>query len=284
MRELAADGIPIAKSLLVLGFSRAAFYEWEAKPVSDRDWDDAHLTNAAIGIHGEDPEFGYRFVADELQAAGWDVSERRVWRLCSQAGLFSFHAKKRGKGRRPGPPVHDDLVRRKFVAAGPNQLWLTDITEHPTGEGKLYFCAIKDVFSNVIVGYAMADRMTSHLAVAALQDAIGRRGPAQGCAVHSDRGSQFRSRRFAEALKRHGLHGSMGRVASAGDNAAMESFFALLQKNLLNRHSWTTREHLRGAITLWIERNYHRKRRQRGLGKLTPMEFEMIYKTARRAA
>ncbi|HKY57887.1 MAG TPA: transposase [Aeromicrobium sp.] len=97
MRELAADGIPVAKSLQVLGFSRQAFYEWEANPVSDRDWSDAHLTNAAIEIHREDPEYGYRFVADELETVGWAVSERRVWRLCSQAGLFSFHAKKRGK-------------------------------------------------------------------------------------------------------------------------------------------------------------------------------------------
>jgi len=284
VRDLAASGIPIAKSLQMLGFSRQGFYEWQSDPVSDRDWIDAHLTNAAIAIHREDPEFGYRFVADELRIAGWTASEKRIWRVCSQAGLFSFHAKKRGKGRRPGPPVHDDLVNRQFTASSANELWLTDITEHPTREGKLYLCAIKDVFSNMIVGYAMGDRMTRHLAVAALQDAVGRRRPGRGCVVHSDRGSQFRSRRFVEALKWHGLAGSMGRVASAGDNAAMESFFALLQKNLLNRHTWDTRDQLRGAITLWIERNYHRKRRQRGLGRLTPLEFEMIHKTAAKAA
>lgn len=284
MRDLAAGGIPIAKSLQVLGFSRQAFYEWQADPVSDRDWVDAHLTNEAIEVHREDPEFGYRFVADELRAAGWPVSEKRIWRVCSQAGLFSFHAKKRGKGRRPGPPVHDDLVNRNFKAERPNELWLTDITEHPTREGKLYLCAIKDVFSNTIVGYAMGERMTRHLAVAALQDAVGRRGSVRGCIVHSDRGSQFRSRSFAEALRWHGLIGSMGRVAPAGDNAAMESFFSLLQKNLLNRKTWATRDELRGAITLWIERNYHRKRRQRALGKLTPLEFETIYQTTAKAA
>ena len=284
MNDLAAGGISITKSLRVLGFSRQAFYEWQANPVSDRDWTDAHLTNEAIEVHREDPEFGYRFIADELRAAGWPVSEKRIWRLCSQAELFSFHAKKRGKGRRPGPPVHDDLVNRYFKAERPNELWLTDITEHPTREGKLYLCAIKDVFSNTIVGYAMSERMTRHLAVAALQDAVGRRGPVRGCIVHSDRGSQFRSRSFAKALRRHGLIGSMGRVAAAGDNAAMESFFSLLQKNLLNRKTWDTRDELRGAITHWIERNYHRKRRQRALGKLTPLEFEMIHKTTAKAA
>ena len=284
MRDLAASGISIAKSLRVLGFSRQSYYEWLRDPVSDRDREDAELTNAAMEIQREDPEFGYRFVADELKAAGWKVSEKRVWRICSEAGLWSFHSKKRGKGGRPGPPVHDDLVQRKFTADTPNQLWLTDITEHPTREGKLYLCAIKDVFGNRIVGYAMGPRMTRHLAVAALQDAVSRRGKVAGCVVHSDRGSQFRSRAFAEALRWHGLVGSMGRVASAGDNEAMESFFALLQKNLLNRQTWDSRDQLRSEITRWIERNYHRKRRQRALGKLTPIEFEMIHKTTARAA
>ena len=284
MRDLAASGVPVARSLRVLGFSRAGFYQWQTVPVSDRDWVDAHVTNAAVGIHAEDPEFGYRFVADELAVAGWEVSEKRVWRLCSQAGVFSFHAKKRGKARRPGPPVHDDLVRREFTADGPNRVWLTDITEHRTRQGKVYLCAIKDVWSNRIVGYSMSEQMTSHLAVAALTDAVGRRGTVAGCIVHSDRGSQFRSRKFSAELTRHGLHGSMGRVASAGDNAAMESFFALLQKNLLNRKAWDTRDELRIAITRWIERTYHRKRRQRALGRLTPIEFETIYKTAAIAA
>jgi putative transposase len=86
---------------------------------------------------------------------------------------------------------------------------------------------------------------------------------------------QFRSRRYQRTLRAHGLTGSMGRVASAGDNAAMESFFALLQKNVLNRHSWTSREELRLAMITWIERTYHRRRRQRALGRLTPVEFEI---------
>lgn len=285
VRELAADGFPVAVTCRVLGFSRQAFYAWEQSPVSDRDLLDAHVTNAAFAIHADDPEFGYRFIADELEVAGWEVSERKVWRLCSQAGIFSFHAKRRGKGRRPGPPVHDDLVQRAFTAAGPNQLWLTDITEHPTAtEGKLYLCAIKDVYSNRIVGYSMDSRMTSELAVRALQHAVARRGATvHGCTVHSDRGSQFRSRKFVEELKRHGLKGSMGRVGAAGDNAAMESFFSLLQKNLLNKKRWSHRDELRLAITTWIERSYHRRRRQRALGRLTPVEFETIYTAAKAA-
>jgi hypothetical protein len=134
--------------------------------------------------------FGYRFIADELEDLGFAASERRVWRLCSQQGLWSAFAKKKGtKNRKQGPPVHDDLVQRKFTATQPNELWLTDITEHWTGEGKLYLCAIKDVFSNRIVGYSIDDNMTAQLAVNALRMAIQRRRPI-GTTVHSDRGSQ----------------------------------------------------------------------------------------------
>ena len=187
---------------------------------------------------------------------------------------------KRGKnGKKPGPPAHDDLIKRDFTATGPNQLWLTDITEHRTDEGKLYKCVIKDVWPNRIVGYSISDRMKSKIAVDALTMAVARRGDVTGCIVHSDRGSQFRSRKFLAALRRHHLTGSMGQVASAGDNAAMESFFALLQKNVLDRRSWTTREQLRIAIVTWIERTYHRRRRQARLGRLTPIEFETIMTT-----
>ena len=126
-------------------------------------------------------------------------------------------------------------MERLFTAAAPKALWLTDITEHWTGEGKLYLCAIKDVFSNRIVGYSIDDNMTSSLAVNALQMAIWRRNPA-GTTVHSDRGSQFRSRRFVHALSAAGLTGSMGRVGAVGDNAAMKSFFVPLQKNVLDQH------------------------------------------------
>jgi transposase InsO family protein len=277
--ELAADGIAVAVTCRVLKFAKQPYYRWLADPVSQRDWDEAQLINAAIDIHIDDPAFGYRFIADELAEAGFTASERRVWRLCSQMGITSvFVRKKRGKNRLVGPPIRDDLVKREFTADRPDRLWLTDITEHPTGEGKLYLCAMKDVFSNRIVGYSIADRMTSELAVSALRMAIQRRNPA-GTVVHSDRGSQFRSRRFQAELDRHGLVGSMGRVGAAGDNAAMESFFALLQKNVLNSRRWATRQELRLTIVTWIERTYHRRRRQRVLGRLTPVEFEAIMTT-----
>jgi len=234
--------------------------------------------------HLDDPEFGHRLLADEARDAGQSGCDRTVWRICCDQQWWSTFGKKRGKnGKKPGPPAHDDLVRRDFTADTANQLWLTDISEHATGEGKLYLCAVKDVFSNRIVGYSISDRMKARLAVDAVSSAVARRavegGDTAGCIVHSDRGSQFRSRKFVAALRHHNLLGSMGQVGSAGDNAAMESFFGLLQNNVLDRQRWATRQQLRIAIITWIERTYHRRRRQHRLGRLTPIEYETIMTT-----
>ncbi|MDH6455437.1 transposase InsO family protein [Streptomyces sp. SAI-149] len=124
-------------------------------------------------------------------------------------------------------------MRRSFTADGPNRLRPTDITEHATGEGKLYLCAVKGVYSGRIVSYSI--------------DA-----PAAGCIVHSDRGSQFRSRRVAAVLTRYGPVGAMGRVGAVGDNAAMETFLPVPQKNVLDGRVWATCQVLRIAIVTWI--------------------------------
>ena len=277
VRELAADGVPVAVTCRVLKIARQPFYRWLAEPVTQAEWDQAHLVNAIIDAHADDPEFGHQLIGDEVRDAGFTVSDRTVWKRCSEHEVWSvFGKKRRGKACKPGPPVFDDHVQRDFTADAANELWLTDITEHRTSEGKLYLCAIKDVCSGRIVGYSISDRMRASLAVQALEHAVVRRGDVAGCVVHSNRGSQFRSRRFARSLRRHDLIGSMGRVGAAGDNAAMQSFFSLLQNNVLNRRSWATRHDLRIAIITWIERTYHRRRRQDRLGRLTPIEFETI--------
>jgi transposase InsO family protein len=281
VRELAADGIPVAVTCRVLKIARQPYYRWLAAPVTASERAEAYLANALFDAHRDDPEFGYRYLADEARDAGQQACDRTMWRVCSVNGWWSVFGKKRGKnGTKPGPPVHEDLVQRDFTADAPNQLWLADITEHRTAEGKLYLCAIKDVFSNRIVGYSISDRMKSRLAVDALTNAVARRGQVAGCILHTDRGSQFRSRKFVRALHRYGMVGSMGKVGAAGDNAAMESFFALLQKNVLDRRRWASRQQLRIAIVTWIERTYHRRRRQDTLGRLTPVDFETIMTTA----
>ncbi|MBA3781449.1 MAG: DDE-type integrase/transposase/recombinase, partial [Nocardioides sp.] len=199
VRELAAKDapirVPVTVTCRVLKITRQPYYRWLASPVTDAELEQAYRANVLFDAHKDDPEFGYRYLLDEARDAGESMADRTAWRICSDNGWWSAFGKKkaRGKGKKPGPPVHDDLVQRNFTAAAPNQLWLGDITEHWTGEGKLYLCAFKDVYSNRIVGYSIDSRMKSRLAVAALNNAVARRGNVAGCVVHTDRGSQFRS-------------------------------------------------------------------------------------------
>ncbi len=153
VQELGAEGIPVTATCGVLAST-------------PRPSTSGRPTRSAIGT-STTPEFGYRLIADELEAAGHEISEGRVHRLCRQHKIWSTTTKKgrRSSGKTPGPAVHDDLVNRDFSAPAPNVTWLTDITEHPMAEGKLYACCIKDCFSNRIVGYALSDRMTAAHAV-----------------------------------------------------------------------------------------------------------------------
>ena len=157
VRELAATSapikVPVAVTCRVLKIAKQPYYRWLRSPLSDRDWEEAQLVNAAVDAHAEAPTFGYRLIADELADLGFEASERRIWRLCQANGIASTTVRRRrGKSVRQGPPVHDDLVRRQFTATAPDRLWLTDITEHRTGEGKLYLCAVKDVFPTASSG------------------------------------------------------------------------------------------------------------------------------------
>ena len=179
VRELAVDGIPVAVTCRVLKIARQPYYRWLANPVTDAELTAAYRANALFDAHRDDPEFGYRFLVDEARDAGESMAERTAWRICSDLGWWSAFGKKRGKnGKKPGPPVHDDLCASPTTRAGSGtssprpprtSCGSADITEHWTGEGKLYLCAIKDVYSNRIVGYSIDSRMKSRLAVAALE-------------------------------------------------------------------------------------------------------------------
>ena len=229
VKELAADGIPVAVTCRVLKLARQPYYRWLANPITDAELVEAYRANALFDAHRDDPEFGHRLLADEARVAGEAMSDRTAWKITSRNGWWSAFGKRkaRGKGKKAGPPVHDDLVQREFTADAPNELWLTDITEHKTAEGKLYLCAIKDVFSGKIVGYSIDSRMKSRLVVNAISNAAALRGDVAGVIVHSDRGSQFRSRKVMRELAHHRMVGSMGRVGAAGDNAAMEMLLSV---------------------------------------------------------
>src|SRR5690606_30255306 len=181
--ELAADGIPVVVSCRVLKLARQPYYRWLRDPVTSRELEEAYRANALFDAHRDDPEFGYRLLADEAREEGQAMSDRTAWRIASSNGWWSVFGKKRSKnGKKPGPAVHDDLCvvidehgreRHRFVASRPNQLWLTDITEHHTQEGRLYLCAVKDAFSGRIVGYSIDARMKASLAVRAVRNASG---------------------------------------------------------------------------------------------------------------
>ena len=287
VRELAADGIPVAVTCRVLKIARQPYYRWLANPVTDAELTAAYRANALFDAHRDDPEFGYRFLLDEARVAGEPMAERTAWRICSDLGWWSAFGKKRGKnGKKPGPPVHDDrcaVVDRQ--GQGPPRVHRNRAERAVAGRHHRALdrgrqaLRLRDQGRLLQPHRRLLDRLTDEVAARRRCAEPRRRAPRQtvaGCVLHTDRGSQFRSRKFVHALNRHDMVGSMGRVGAAGDNAAMESFFSLLQKNVLDRHPWRTREELRIAIVRWIERTYHRRRRQAALGRLTPVEYELI--------
>jgi len=198
-------------------------------------------------------------------------------RLAGIAGIS--HRRKRGKSR-PLPAPHEDLVRRKFIADAPDELWVTDITEHPTKTGKVYCAAVVDVFSRRVVGWAIADHIRAELVVDALDMARWRRKPEPGTVVHSDRGSQYTSWVFGHRLRQAGLLGSMGRVASSVDNGLMESFWSTMQRELLDQRVWQSRDELGQAIFEWIEAWYNPRRRHSSIGDVSSLEFENTHHAA----
>jgi len=190
--ELAADGIPVAVAWRVLNLSRAAYYDNLTRAPSAREQADAVLT-ATIGevhVRSRGTYGAPRVHADLRLGLGVRCGRKRVARLMAAAGLVGISQRRKRAGTGPLPATHADLVRRKFTAEGPDRLWCTDITEHPTGQGKVYCAAVIDVWSRRIVGWSIADHVRSELVVDALQMARWQRRPAPGTVVHSDRGSQ----------------------------------------------------------------------------------------------
>ena len=286
VRELAADGVVVAVACRVLAVSTAGYYEWGERAPSARAVADQALSEQIVEIHAMSRgSYGAPRVHAELRLGqGVRCGRKRVARLMRSAGLHGIY-RRRGRHARPAPAVHDDLVRRRFVADAPDRLWLTDITEHPTREGKVYCAAVLDVYSRRIVGWSIADHLRTELVVDALEMARWRRQSTRGeTVVHSDRGSQYTSWAFGHRLRTAGLLGSMGRVASAVDNSMMESFFGTLQLELLDRRSWTTRAGLASAIFEWIEGWYNPRRRHTSIGDLSPVEYERRPAAAAEAA
>lgn len=281
--------LPTAVCCRAMGVSTSAFYAWQARPVSERDLADAALTNQIFDIHRMSRRsYGSPRVHDELRLGeGIRCSRKRVERLMRQAGIAGIHKRKwRGCTRRdPDATPAEDLVNRKFCVDAPDRLWVMDITEHPTVEGKIYLGVVVDAFSRRVVGWSIADHMRSELVVDAVQMASWRRRPPTGqCIAHSDHGSQYTSWAFGKRLRAAGLLGSMGSVGDAFDNAVAESFFSSLQRELLDERRWQTRHELALAIFEWIEGWYNPRRRHTSIGSLSPNDYEALHTAAQDAA
>lgn len=281
---MADDGFAVAVTCRVLKVSTSGYYEWRKRSPSRRDIDDAHLLDVIIDIHGASRQtYGVRRVHAELtRGLGCRVGVRRVARLMRCQGLIGIH-RRRWRHHHRSQASWPDYVRRDFRADSPDRLWVTDITQHRTGEGWVYAAVVLDVFSRRVVGWSIADHLRTELVVDALDMARIRRRPT-GTIVHSDRGTQYTSWLFGSRLREAGLMGSMGKVACAFDNALVESFFGSMQIELLDRRLWTTRAELTAAIFEWIEAFYNPTRRHSSLDYLSPIEFETLHNATDNAA
>jgi putative transposase len=261
----------------VLGVSRSGFYAWSRRPPSRRDVDDERLLRAIRRIHAASREtYGAPRIHAELTFDGHRVSRKRIARLMRQAQLSGLRRPKRRRGGRGSAQVGPvtDLVGRRFSPEGPDRIWVADITSVDTREGWLHLAVVMDLFSRRIVGWAMAPHLRTELVADALEMAIVRRKPGPGLIHHSDRGCQYTSLGFGRKLRESGIVPSMGAVGTAYDNAVAESFFATFKKDLIHRHTWSTRDRLRLAIFDYIETFYNRRRRHSTLGQLSPAAFE----------
>jgi putative transposase len=275
----ACSDLPVQTCCRVMRVSTSGFYAWQANPVSERDLSDAYLTDTIVDVwRMSRRSYGSPRVHAELRL-GEDIrcSRKRVERLMAQAGICGiFRRRRRGCTRRdPASEPADDLVNRAFDPVQPDQLWVMDVTEHPTEEGKVYLAVVLDAFSRMVIGWSIADHMRQELVVDALQMAIWRRRPPPGATVaHSDHGSTYTSWAFGRRLRGAGLLGSMGSVGDCFDNAVAESFFGTLQLELLDEHRWDSRQQLALGVFEWIEAWYNPKRRHSYCHMLSPADYE----------
>jgi putative transposase len=271
---------PVAALCKILDVSRSGFYAWDERGRSSRSSEDARLTvHILAAFKAGRGAYGSPRVHDELKAAGIAVSRKRVARLMRALGLEG-RRKRRFKATTDSKhnlPVAENVLDRNFEVDAPDVAWVTDITYVWTAEGWLYLAAILDLFSRRVVGLAMSERIDRTLVLEALRNAVGRRLPNAGLLHHSDRGSQYASGDYQDALDELGVVCSMSRKGNCWDNAVAESFFATLKTECVYTRRFATRAEAREAIFEFIEVFYNGTRRHSTLGYLSPVEFEMKF-------
>jgi putative transposase len=267
---------PVRKMCELLEVSASGYYAWLARPPSARTVSDRDLTGKVMAIwEASHRTYGAPRIHAELAESGVGVGRKRVARLMAAAGIQGVTRRKwvrttiRDPRARPAP----DLVERRFRADSPNTVWVADITEIPTWEGSLSLAAVQDVWSRRIVGWAIANHMRTELVVAALDMAISQRHPDR-VVHHSGQGSQYTSIAFGSHCHLNRVVPSMGTVGDCYDNAMAESFFATLEREVLNRRRFRSQAEARMAIFQWLEGWYNPHRRHSALGYLSPINYE----------
>jgi putative transposase len=259
-----------------LGVSPSGYWAWRRRAPSRRAVANAQLRQQIVTIHrASRATYGAPRIHAELRAQGVHCSRKRVARLMRVAGVAGCHRRRFVTTRRnPQRPSAPDLVRRAFVAAAPNQVWVADMTYVPTQQGFLFLAVVLDACSRRVVGWSMAAHLRTELVLAALEMALQHRRPPAGVIHHSDHGSQYTAAAFQTRCERAGVRSSMGSVGDCYDNALAESFFATLECELLMRTRWRTHLEARSALFDFIEVFYNRQRRHSALGYLSPEAFE----------
>ena len=283
IRQMAAEGLPVQVACRVLGVSESGYYGWVDRPPSPRALRHFWLTDIIGQIHRDSRGiYGVRRIWAEMTLARHiSVGREAVARLMRYAGLQGLSGRPKYRKIPNGGPTASDLVDRKFRRDDRDQLWVTDITEHPTREGKVYCAVVLDAFSRRVVGWSIDAQATAALVTNALGMAIEQRRPAEGSTViHSDQGTQFTSWAFTKRAIDSGLLPSMGSVGDCFDNAVIESFWSRMQVELLDRKRWKTRVELANAIFEYLEIFHNRQRRHSALGMMSPVEFETRHRTA----
>ena len=268
---------PIRLMCRTLTVSPAGYYAWRDRPESRRSRQNRTLRSAIRELHHESREtYGSPRIWNALRKQGHGVGEHRVARLMRGAGIRANTVKKWRTTTQSSHrlPVAENTLNRQFTVEAPNRVWAGDITYVWTTEGWLYLAVILDLYSRLVIGWAMGQRLTGELAEQALLMALANRQPRAGLVHHSDRGSQYAATRYQQMLTMHGLTPSMSRRGNCWDNACVESFFGTLKRELVYHRHYATRNEATQDIFEYIEVFYNRKRRHSALGYDSPAEYE----------
>ena len=272
------DVWPVRVMCEALGLSSSGYYAWRARPESSRAQTNRALTDDIRLIHAQSSgTYGAPRIHAVLRGHGRRVGRSRIERLMRRAGIRGRAAlprRTRTTDSRHSYPIAPNRLARNFRTSAPNQIWLADLTDIPTGEGWLYLAGVLDMHTRKLVGWSMRETLHTQIALEALAMAIARQRPAPGLIHHSDRGIQYAAEAYRGALAAAGITPSMSRKGDCWDNAPMESFFHTLKTERVHHRLYATRAEARRDLFGYIEGFYNSRRLHSALGYISPAEME----------